>query len=452
MNLQTFASNGEAEDAFAIDGTNRSPILTGYTTTTGIKSGSYLELPLGPMQAIADFRRSNVISSPYHPNYVQPIGNSRISPLIDTDGVITSNSDIGYELMDHGYLANHALYDSFYFSNFATEGNRLPAQAFEQFMDGTGALVTQAFVPHIKEGATVSSLKSELYESDLPKADTYQKAAAYQMVKGPFNVNSTSVEAWKGMLAAAGKDDVMTLWAKNTQLEAYEPNPSETPILPMALVNGGPVDGSIDPDKIDDAQTNEWNGFNNLTDSQLTALANNIVEQVRARGPFLSMSEFVNRRIGPDSASTRKGALETAIVDSGINDDLFTDQIEVAVSDIDDENIYGFKTPLAAEGNPAAGAPGWLNQGDIMRILEPAATVRSDTFVIRVFGRSADSTGSEESVAYAEAVVQRMPDYVDPSDEAHINVVDNAIASPVNRRFGRKFVITSFRWLDINEI
>lgn len=51
--------------------------------------------------------------------------------------------------------------------------------------------------------------------------------------------------------------------------------------------------------------------------------------------------------------------------------------------------------------------------------------------------------------SWCEAVVQRTPQFVDPTDAA-----DAAIASitPTNQTFGRRFEITSFRQLSPSEI
>ena len=106
-------------------------------------------------------------------------------------------------------------------------------------------------------------------------------------------------------------------------------------------------------------------------------------------------------------------------------------------ADFTNPNLYNYKTPLASMGNPAAGAPGWISQGDLMRILEPAATVRADTFVIRVCGEAWDATGNVTARAYAEAVVQRMPEYVDSIDRPSLNVYTDGEAAPANKTFGR---------------
>ncbi|MFC7337204.1 hypothetical protein ACFQY0_08445 [Haloferula chungangensis] len=452
LNFQGFTSNGQAEDYFNLDVTNRTAAITGNSTQRGIKSGSYFELPTGPMQTIADFRRSNALTSSYLPNYVQPVSNSRISPLMSTDKVTMSDPTIAsYELLDHSTLSNHALYDRFYFSTFASDGDRDPGEAFDGFMSGESRLLSQAFQPYLPPGETSASASEKLFKQGVPMNHTYQEAAGYQMVRGAFNVNSTSIRAWKAKLASMNHSEIATLWAKNGGLEIV--TAENTPILPMSLTNGG-VAGSaiVDAAKIDNTRTNDWNGHQELTDEELELLATRIVDEVRKRGPFLSMSEFVNRRIGPDSELTRMGALEAAITHSRINEKMYTEQVPIAETDLSLKSIYPFNTPLASVGNPASGAPGWVSQGDIMRLLEPAATVRSDTFVIRTYGESRDSAGKVKAKAYAEALVQRMPDYVDSGDSPFVNPYADTDAKEVNKTFGRRMNIISFRWLTSNEI
>ncbi len=451
LNLQRMASAGSFDDYLTVDATNRSPYLTGNTTSHGIKSGSYLELPVGPLQTIADFRRSNALTSFYLPNFVQPVANSIISPLMSTDKVNQIDSAVAtYALLDHSVLANHALYDRFYFSTFATVGTVTPDKVFAEFMGGQRTLPAQRFQPYLPAGRTVDDAKAELYASGIPRNTAYQMAAEYQLLRGPFNVNSMSVQAWKAMLATLNKSQIVTLWQKSGKLENNLAK--GTPIVGMSLLNGGGSDSRLDPQKIDDQRTNEWNGCHELSDSQLEQLAKSIVEQVRLRGPFLSLSEFVNRQIGAESDLTRSGALDAAIAKSKVNDTAFVTQVPITVADVSDPKLYNYKTPTASTGNPAAGAPGWISQGDLMRLLEPAATVRSDTFVIRVCGEAWDAKGQVTARAYAEAVVQRMPEYVDPVDRPSLNVYTDTKAALANRTFGRRINVVAFRWLASNEI
>jgi hypothetical protein len=94
--------------------------------------------------------------------------------------------------------------------------------------------------------------------------------------------------------------------------------------------------------------------------------------------------------------------------------------------------------------------PGYLMQQDIVQAIAPAIAARSDTFVIRTYGEVRNPrTGEVESRAWAEAVVQRLPDYVNPSaDDAHVFPPSHTD----NQTFGRRFEIVSFRWLHPNEI
>ncbi len=427
------------------DATNRTRYLTGNTNTLGTKSGSYLELPLGPMQTIADFRRSNALASPFAPSFVQPVGNSTASPLMKTGKVSEPGPD-GYNLLDHSVLANHALYDGFYFSTFATDGGA-PDAVFTGFMAGTRTLASQAFLPYLPGGMTAQDAATALFAGGKPKNDAYKSVAQYQMVQGPFNVNSTNVNAWKAKLASMRGSNVPYL-SLLTGTKILQPA-TDNPIFPMSLLNAAANDLSLGV-ATDTGKENRWNGFRQLSATELDTLAKCVVDQVKSRGPFLSLSEFVNRRIGSDSDLTRRGALEAAIEASGINNGRFTNQIPIQAADISDPAIYGFQTPTVVTGNPAAGAPGWICQGDLMRILEPAATVRSDTFVIRVCGEAKD--GDKVVRAYAEAVCQRIPEYVDPSSSPASVDLGGPSFPLANTRFGRRMQLVSFRWLSLTEI
>jgi hypothetical protein len=70
--------------------------------------------------------------------------------------------------------------------------------------------------------------------------------------------------------------------------------------------------------------------------------------------------------------------------------------------------------------------------------------------VIRTYGDALDADGKVEARAWCEAVVQRIPAYLDPSDEPHVKSVD--LTSDTNLSFGRKLRIVSFRFLSRSEI
>jgi hypothetical protein len=177
-------------------------------------------------------------------------------------------------------------------------------------------------------------------------------------------------------------------------------------------------------------------------------LARNIVKQVRARGPFLSLADFVNRQLGSGPAAQR-GALQQAIDDSNLNAAPAADAN--AGYDITSSQVGGHNhaNPEAGEGPSYQGAPGFLSQEDLLGVLGNAATARSDTFTIRGYGEARDPTGTKVlSRATCEAVVQRFPEWIDPKDSA----ATSPPSSQANQSFGRRFSIISFRWLAADEI
>ena len=85
--------------------------------------------------------------------------------------------------------------------------------------------------------------------------------------------------------------------------------------------------------------------------------------------------------------------------------------------------------------------------------------MRGDTFVIRTYGEAQDANGKVIARAYAEAVVQRVPEYVDPVDRPSVNAYNITLPAPVtstasaaNKTFGRRINVVSVRWLSTHEI
>jgi hypothetical protein len=97
-----------------------------------------------------------------------------------------------------------------------------------------------------------------------------------------------------------------------------------------------------------------------------------------------------------------------------------------------------------------AGIPGIIKQADLLQALGPVITARSDTFIVRTYGEVINPvTNNTEGRAWLEAVVQRLPDFVDTAnDAAELQSALNA----TNTSFGRRFRVVSFRWLSSDDI
>jgi hypothetical protein len=98
----------------------------------------------------------------------------------------------------------------------------------------------------------------------------------------------------------------------------------------------------------------------------------------------------------------------------------------------------------------AWGASAFLTQADVLQMIGPSLCVRADTFRLRACGESIDQgTGRVQHRAWCEAIVQRRPQFIDPSDDTMQSVPQ---LNPLNKAFGRSFAIVRFRWLTKEEI
>ena len=201
---------------------------------------------------------------------------------------------IGGEILtlnDTSWQINDALFDRYYLSGMApdysinTNGyapSGTLADSLSKFYstDSSEAQANPALRAYLPEGDSAPDVVDAL-----SAADGYKKMGAYSLIQGAFNVNSTSVDAWAALLRGNKSLAITSQQATNDSADG-------TPFPLAAAVS-------------DTNSQNGWEQFSRLSDDDIEALAEAIVEQVKARGPFMSLSDFVNRRIGNDSRSNQ---------------------------------------------------------------------------------------------------------------------------------------------------
>jgi hypothetical protein len=476
-------------------------------------------------QTRADFRllslgrlqQANIARYAWQPGFA--IGNSEASPYVDRASAAGLNS---YALRNANSTSNYLLDLGQRAPNTLMT---FPNDTTNRFLDLSyvmnEALWDRYFLSSIPQSGSVD-LQTPLANSrhrirrDVPISPTELRdealAAAHLYNVGALNVNSTSAEAWKALFTAF----------RDLRIEGDtdgESNPANTlPVSRTLAPQSGPVDfhesGGTPPDYGANASglrryDRLFEGFRFLTDAQIEALAERIVDEVRLRGPFYSIADFVNRRlVEPDPsggywntartqnqaapfpvASNRnhmhtmpsgydpmrglfglQGALQRAINLSGINggvnhphgnsdDRVFrVDQTPsggvqghpmsiypAAAFYLDTEHLAG--APVGEVGQLMSHAPGFVTQADLLAMIGPALTARGDTFVIRGYGDSTSGDGGTvHARAYLEVVVQRIADPVTPAGESGTSRYEPA------DDWGRRFVIVSQRWLLPEEI
>jgi len=416
------------------------------------------------------------------------VGGGMLSSVVPSTAniVATYSNSARYLALDDSYLANDTLFDRFYFSTVppvALDGNA-PKEWADFNSTNSGSNLSSGWDSNTQPLPN-SRIKPFGRNGSLPLMSDlrdFDKAAANLMLDGAFNVNSTSVNAWMAFLSSLSGNDLRIYDAAAKTATTITSAQLQTPF--PRFWSGGTADVS-----------KPWSVGRVLSPVELKQLAAQIVQQVKTRGPFLSMSDFLNRRIGNMSALTRAGCLQAAIDSTSINSsikslgapvnivtdasnsttlsglaltedvDPNTQQITVSVPPVIPSNLVDGKGTIL---NSTVGMPGYLMQQDIVQALSPAMTVRSDTFLVRAYGESVNpKTGEVLAKAWAEAVVQRVPEFVDsitdpdpwvavPTDPSgNTNPVTpglTKLTSNVNITLGRRFKMVGFRWLSPDEL
>jgi hypothetical protein len=335
----------------------------------------------------------------------------------------------------------------------------------------------------------------------------HRRIAGTILSEGTFNVNSTSVPAWAALLASAKRN---ALGAANE----LEPSPTNNARFPRAVR----ADSAAVSHGNNFTEPNAWTGLATLSDDQIWTLARFIVEEmrnrmrfnhryqyglraspyldvhyvIRNRGaevplPFIGLSQFVNRfNCGayPNDVAWQ-GCLQTAIIRA----DVAGANLSNRSSPLTPAPTFGstqanpnsslpgaipyVSTPTNAMASDPRMSPGTnrnhalraaptsLTQADILAAVGSSLATRSDTFVIRCFGDAADPLDPSKTLAscWIEAVVQRSPEFCDPTQSPEIDVCDptdsyrfNPKLKMVNRLLGRRFHVISVRYLTTREL
>ncbi|BCU75715.1 hypothetical protein [Luteolibacter sp. LG18] len=369
----------------------------------------------------------------------------------------------GILLYDMPFEVNQRLFDNYYLSTipYGSSGSTWNLQT---------ALPNGRLRPVFSN--SVSESRAQL--GNLETA--FNKSAALLGNYGAFNVNSTSEDAWVAHLSALRG-------LKRNTLQGSGGTDSPYSRFQTAPAFSGAPSSWIDPAA--------WSSSRGLSDDEIRKLAAAIVTEVKLRGPFVSLSDFVNRRLvdAPSSASSsltedperatleatgRYGALDAAIRRAGLNKSLETPgsggtlkgRLAGCEQVVTSDDLAKGYVPYGSQPDyKTIGLPGYLTQGDLLSSLAPTLTARGDTFLVRAYGDARDGEGKVVASTWCEAVVQRTPDYVDPANESATRALipasstvnspflsENGKLSALNKQFGRRYQIVSFRWLKASEV
>jgi len=375
---------------------------------------------------------------PLLPQISHAIGNSHAPSILPPDKTKSTISG-SRPVADHSYLANRALFDDWFFSTIAphtsTEYSMRRGQAdiARDFLENGEPLANSRYVPSV-HGRNVDDLLRRLFRGSKPNVLATDLVASLMRVEGMFNVNSTSVEAWKAVLAGLDQQSV-TARDESGQV-TIKPTPAGIPVAGLMT----PTDQVADGGSVTDPS--QWVGRRVLNEDEIQELAEAIVREVRRRGPFLSLADFVNRRVGYDKDLAKAGVIQSALDSDSVS---INEDFRFGARGVPSDTAGRFAFPDAEEGPISEGIAGIVKQADILTPIAPILSARSDSFIIRAYGEATNSDGAVLAKAWCEAVVERDNNYLYGEDEPEIR--PDRLRNPANKTFGRAFRVISFRWL-----
>ena len=278
-------------------------------------------------------------------------------------------------------------------------------------------------------------------------------AAARYEVNGAFNLNSTSVEAWKAALSGINLYDwKYRLYEDSTRAPAIKRSFVQNAVFRFPhhadrTYTHPYTDNLYNYPEISQSQRENWyrkkwqpdwaaaytTGMRELRGGysdndpidDVSELAEAIVRLLKERGePYVSIEELLTLSV--DSSAATRPLLQEAIDLTRIN--------TVSQSN--------YKNAGKLQSFPRY-ASSFVTQADLINVLAPYSQVRGDTFVIRSAGRATGIIEGSSSNIYCDALVQRKVSPV--NDSTNMDSSETGV-------FGRQFEIIEFRWLNEDEI
>ncbi|MDB4055519.1 hypothetical protein N9496_05960 [Akkermansiaceae bacterium] len=457
--------------------------------SSGQTSVPMSNIPSSPLLSIVDFGHANLgtmAEDPFH-----SVGNSLpspvISPIAPYGTVYTGGGEQTYGTgTDLSWHLNDSLFDRYFLSGIVPEytigaGGYAPAVAntrdaiedtlqrfygmdpsdTAQSVDPNTAQASPVMEAHVPADKTREEIVSELLQTTLNDGANatpgYKKMAAYSLLKGGFNVNCTDANAWGALLRGVDPEVKFTDGTTdNRSSTVYFGFPRSSSPSPSATAFGYQTWSSWSRLRGGGSRGDLWGPG---------GVSTNIPIQVMERAPFMSVSNFVNRKVGGSTITNhhKKGAVESSLGNMWVKDVLFRASGNSSGGVSTDYSKHGPLVPSTTENtNTARGIPGDVTQADVIRNIAPRLTARSDTFRIRGYGEVRDDNGTPGDLtddtiiasAVCEALVQRLPEYVDPNTDPDNNEPwdEGATLNIMNQTYGRRFEIRSFRWLDDSEV
>ncbi|MFD0893932.1 hypothetical protein KBB96_10955 [Luteolibacter ambystomatis] len=424
------------------------------------------EVPRVPMTSPAQFQHADtsVTSSGGSRHIGNSFPNAGIASSTDIQGrraLVNNFANVGPQsLADASWAGNEAIWDRYFFSslNYGTAplaggiGPRYRSldEAAEAVVDAKDGRDSPFFNPAMRYLDWDHSSRA----TRIAEVKDYSTIAMHLAIQGGFNINSTSVRAWKAMLGSLRNQDVPSVSGGGVSYsKTSQPSGTGRYAMPESPDSG------------------IWSGYRSLSDDEIDKLATAMVAQVKARGPFMGLADFVNRRLTSGSKNGYEtgalGAMQMAIEEAGLNGSVKGGK-DSTFGSMEHRTINVGSRSMTV--STATGAPQYLMQADILSQIGAKITARSDTFTIRTQGQAVDTEGNVAASAWCEAIVQRTPEWTVPTTEKPYKPATsypsasnngnplltrwqpNTNLPAADQKFGRVFQIVSFRWLKQSEV